>query len=129
MRTAPFGRTPNCRSRRAMRHPLRTCPKNFARSAASPKAAPPPVGGHTGATTVPIWSFRDDAFSASCLTSSSLASILTWGSKRKRSKPSNFAPSNSAAAVRSSIVSRPMGGSPPSPLPTTPGQAALWSFG
>ncbi len=38
-------------------------------------------------------------------------------------------PSTSAAAVRSSIVSRSIGGSESGPLPTTPGQAALCSFG
>src|SRR4029078_11243673 len=49
--------------------------------------------------------------------------------KRNRSTPSNFWPSTWAAAVRSSIVSSPIGGSLPSPLPTTPGHAALGSLG
>ena len=55
--------------------------------------------------------------------------MLTCGANRKRSTPSNLMPSTSAAAVRSSIVSRSMAGSDPSPLPTTPGHAALCSFG
>src|SRR3954452_23272626 len=55
--------------------------------------------------------------------------MLTWGSKRNRSTPSNLWPSTSAAAVRSSMVSSPIGGSLSSPLPTTPGQAALCSLG
>ena len=63
-----------------------------------------------------------DASSSNC---SSVESMLTCGSNRKRSTPSNRCPFTSAAAVSSSIVSRPIGGSLPSPLPTTPGQAAL----
>ena len=40
-------------------------------------------------------------------------SMLTCGANRNRSTPSNFTPSTSAAAVRSSIVSRSIGGSTP----------------
>ena len=43
--------------------------------------------------------------------------------------PSNFTPSTLAAAVRLIIVSRSIGGSESGPLPTSPGQAALWSLG
>jgi hypothetical protein len=39
------------------------------------------------------------------------------------------APSTSAAAVRRSMVSRPMGGSESGPLPTRPGHMALWTRG
>ena len=48
---------------------------------------------------------------------------------RNRSTPSNRTPSTSAAAVRSSMVSRSMGGSESGPLPTSPGHMALWSAG
>ena len=41
-----------------MRQPLRTWSRNFACSSALPIAEPPPVGGQTGATTVPITRFR-----------------------------------------------------------------------
>ena len=88
-------------------------------------AEPPPVGGQTGATTEPITRLRWRALSASAFSSSSEASMLTCGSNRNRSKPSNLTPSTSAAAVRSSIVSSGIGGSESGPLPTTPGQAAL----
>ena len=88
---------------------LRTCSTNFLRSSSSPMAEPPPVGGQTGATTEPIdEALRDVTLSASFLRSSSVASMLTCGSKRKRSTPSNLTPLTSAAAVRSSIVSRSM---------------------
>jgi hypothetical protein len=92
-------------------------------------AEPPPVGGQTGPTTEPISRPRDRTRSASAFIASALASMSTWGANRNRSTPSNFTPSTSAAAVRSSIVSRSIAGSEPSPLPTTPGQAALCSRG
>ncbi len=120
---------PARRSRSAMRQPLRTCVEELRPVFGVPIAEPPPVGGQTGATTVPITSFRARALSASRLMSSSVASMSTCGAKRNRSKPSNLTPSTSAAAVRSSIVSRSIGGSASGPLPTTPGQAALWSLG
>jgi len=83
-----------------------------------------------GATTVPMSRLRDCAFSASFLISSSDESMLICGSNKNKSNPSNLMPSTSAAAVRLSIVSRSMNGSASgAPLPTTPGQAALWSFG
>src|SRR4051794_14708749 len=113
-----------------MRQPLRTCSWNLRRSSALPIAEPPPVGGHTGAPTEPMTRLRACTLSASRLRSSSPASMLTCGSNRKRSTPSNLTPSTAALAVRSSIVSRSMNGSAPAdPLPTTPGQAALCSFG
>ncbi len=92
-------------------------------------AEPPPVGGQTGATTEPTTKPWDLIFLARASRSASVESMFTCGSNRNRSTPSNFWPSTSAAAVRSSIVSRPIGGSLPSPLPTTPGQAALCNFG
>src|SRR5688572_24898607 len=55
--------------------------------------------------------------------------MSTCGSKRKRSTPSNRVPSTLAAAVRSSIVSRSIGGSESGPLPTSPGHIALCSAG
>src|SRR5260370_3669944 len=68
--------------------------------------------------------------SANRFRSSSEESISTCGAKRKRSTPANFVPFTAAAAVRFSIVSRSINGSPPSdPLPTTPGQAALCNLG
>src|SRR4029077_3437370 len=78
----------------------------------------------------PITSPLAATLSASVLRSLSDESMSTCGAKRNKSTPSNFVPFTSAAAVRLSIVSRSMNGSPPSePLPTTPGQAALWSLG
>jgi hypothetical protein len=56
-------------------------------------------------------------------------SIEMCGSNRNRSIPSNFTPSTLAADVRLIIVSRSIGGSESGPLPTRPGQAALWSLG
>ncbi len=96
-----------------------TCSRNLARPSPGSIAEPPPVGGQTGATTEPIISPRAPALSASALISSSVASMLTCGRNRKRSNPSNLTPSTSAAAVRSSIVSRSIGGSGAFPLPTT----------
>jgi hypothetical protein len=55
--------------------------------------------------------------------------MLVCGSARKRSTPSNFVFSISAAAVKSSISSRSIGGSESGPLPTSPGHIALCSFG
>jgi hypothetical protein len=52
-------------------------------------AEPPPVGGQTGAVTEPIASPREVALSARALSSSSVASMSTWGAKRNRSTPSN----------------------------------------
>ena len=63
------------------------------------------------------------------LISSSSESMLVWGSERNRSTPSNRTPLTWAAAVRSSMVSRSMGGSESGPLPTNPGHIALCSFG
>ncbi len=108
-----------------MTQALRTCVTNFLRSSSPPIADPPPVGGHTGATSEPTARFFAANFPASRLSSSSPASMLTCGSKRNRSIPSNRAPSASAAAVRLIIVSRSMGGSESGPLPTRPGHAAL----
>jgi len=56
-------------------------------------------------------------------------SIEMCGSNRNRSIPSNFTPSTDAAAVMLIIVSRSIGGSESGPFPTSPGQAALCSFG
>ena len=115
MRTMPYGRTPRSRSFWPMRQALRTCVRNFLRSSSSPIAEPPPVGGQTGATTEPTTKFLAPILSASFFRSSSLESMLTCGSKRKRSTPSNLTPLTSAAAVRSSMVSRSMDGSAPAP--------------
>src|SRR5882724_3419178 len=93
-------------------------------------AAPPPVGGQMGATTEPILRFLDWILPAIFLRSSSEASMLMWGSKRKMSTPSNLTPLTEALAVKSSMVSRSMAGSAPGlPLPTRPGHMALWSLG
>src|SRR3954462_5958774 len=110
---------------------LRTCGANALRSSSDPIADPPPVGGHTGATSDPIIRFFARTLSASRARSSLLESMLTCGSKRKRSTPSNRVPSGVRAfAVRSSIVSRSIGGSPPgAPLPTSPGHMALCKCG
>ena len=107
------------------RQALRTCVTKFLRSSSLPIAEPPPVGGHTGATSDPTTRLRDATWSASRFRSSSDASMLTCGSKRKRSTPSNFTPPTFAAAVRFSIVSRSIGGSESGPLPTSPGHMAL----
>src|SRR5262245_55265111 len=93
-------------------------------------ADPPPVGGHTGATTDPTTNPLERTFSASRWIPLSSMSMLMWGSYRKMSTPSNLMPSTSAAAVRSSIVSRSMVGSAPGlPLPTSPGHIALCNLG
>src|SRR4051812_22112735 len=56
--------------------------------------------------------------------------MLTCGSNRNRSTPSNLVPFDEALAVISSIVSRSIGGSAPGPpLPTSPGHIALWIAG
>ena len=57
--------------------------RNFARSSAVPIAGPPPVGPQTGATTVPISSFRARALSASRRMSSSLESMSMCGAKEE----------------------------------------------
>src|SRR5262249_49530546 len=95
-----------------------------------PIAQPPPVGGHTGATTDPTTKPFAAILSANCLIPPSSISMLVCGSKRNRSTPSKRMPSTSAFAVRSSMVSRSMQGSAPGlPLPTRPGHMALCSFG
>ena len=109
---------------------FRTWVRNFCRSSCVPMAEPPPAGGQTGATSEPMESFLARTLSARRFRSSSDESMSTCGAQRKRSTPSNFAPFTSAAAVRSSISSRPMMGSAPGePLPTTPGHVALCSLG
>src|ERR1700722_3882786 len=112
-----------------MRQPLRTCSTKRCRSSAPPMADPPPVGGHTGATTEPTTSPIPNTLSDSRARSSSLASMLTCGSNRNRSTPSNFAPFAFAAAVRRSMLSRSMGGSESGPFPTRPGHMALCTRG
>src|SRR5207245_11008409 len=89
-------------------------------------AEPPSVGPQTGATTEPMTNPLARTLSASALIWSSVALMLTCGSKRNRSTPSNFAPLTEALAVKASIVSRSMGGSESGPLPTRPGDMALW---
>src|SRR5262245_57526474 len=121
---------PRSRSFLPIAQALRTCVTKFFLSVSLPIADPPPVGGHTGATSDPTARPFDPILSASAFRSLSLASMLTCGSKRNRSTPSNFVPSTFALAVRSSIVSRSIAGSAPGlPLPTRPGHIALWSLG
>ena len=67
-----------------MWQPLWTCSRNFLRPSPSSIAAPPPVGGQTGATTEPIVRPRDDALSARALSSSSVASMLTCGEEQEQ---------------------------------------------
>ena len=57
----------------------------------SPIADPPPVGGQTGATSEPTTRPFARILSASRFRSSSVESMLTCGSKRNRSTPSNSA--------------------------------------
>ena len=71
---------------------LRTCVTKSCGPRRSPIAAPPPVGGHTGATSEPTTNPRAAILSRSRFSSSSVASMLTCGSNRNRSTPSNFAP-------------------------------------
>src|SRR5215813_4950349 len=107
-----------------------TCVRKFLRSTPDPIAEPPPVGPQTGATSEPMTRLRAATLSARRLRSSSLESISVCGRERKMSIPSKRTPSTSAAAVRSSIVSRSITGSASGPpLPTSPGQVALCSFG
>ena len=70
IRTTPFGRTPSSRSVRAMWQPLWTCLRNCLRPSPSSIAEPPPVGGQTGATTVPMVRPRERTLSARILRSS-----------------------------------------------------------
>ena len=63
------------------------------------------------------------------LSVSSSASIEVCGSTRNRSTPPNFTPSTSARWVMSSIVSRSIGGSLSSPMPTRPGHMASCNLG
>ena len=53
MRTTPYLRMPRSRSFLPIAQALRTCVRNFLRSSSLPIAEPPPVGGHTGATSEP----------------------------------------------------------------------------
>ena len=129
IRTTPPLRMPSSRSCRAMPQALRTMSTKRWRSVSLPIAEPPPTGGHTGATTEPTSRFFAAILSASLLISSFEESMLVCGSARKRSTPSNLMPPTSVAAVRSSISSRPIGGSEAGPLPTRPGHIALCSFG
>src|SRR6266545_5887630 len=111
-------------------HALRTWLRNAPRSPLPPMADPPPVGGQTGATSDPTSSPFPPIFSVSRFRSSSAASMLTCGSNKNKSTPSNRAPFARAAAVRFNIVSRSIGGSAPGPpLPTRPGHMALCSAG
>ena len=126
MRTTPYVRTPVLRSFCPIAHALRTCVRKLRRSSSVPIADPPPVGGHTGATSEPTANPFEPIVSARRAMSAALASMLTCGSKRNRSTPSNFRPSTAVLAVRSSIVSRSIVGSAPGlPLPTSPGHIAL----
>ena len=96
------------------------------RRARSRRRSAPRSGATTEPTTKPLAAI----LSAIVFKSSSLISILICGSNRKISTPSNLTPSTSAAAVRSSIVSRSSEGSAPGePLPTRPGHMALCSLG
>ena len=126
IRTTPYLRMPSSFSFFPIAQALRTWVTKDLRSSSLPMADPPPVGGQTGATSDPTTRLRRPMFSASRFRSSSEESILTCGSKRKRSTPSNLTPLTLAAAVLSSIVSRSIGGSAPGPpLPTSPGHIAL----
>ena len=62
------------------------------RSSSLPIAEPPPVGGQTGATSDPTTRFLPRILSASLFRSSSVESMLTCGSNRNRSTPSNLTP-------------------------------------
>ena len=53
MRITPDRRIPTSRSVLPISQAFRTCVTNCCRSAALPIAEPPPVGGHTGATSEP----------------------------------------------------------------------------
>src|SRR5687768_13904142 len=129
MRMTPYLRIPISRSVLPMPHAFFTCVRKRLRSSLLPIADPPPVGGHTGATSEPTTNPRFRMLSASRFNASRSESMSTCGSNRKRSTPSNRAPSTSAAAVRSSIVSRSIGGSESGPLPTRPGHIALCKAG
>src|SRR5215813_3330966 len=130
MRTIPYERMPMSRSFFPMAQDFCTCVRKFLRSSSEPMAEPPPVGPHTGATSEPMTRLREATLSARRLRSSLLESMSVCGRDRKMSTPSKRWPSTSAAAVRSSIVSRSITGSASGPpLPTSPGQVALCSFG
>src|SRR3954466_2365248 len=130
IRTTPYLRMPRSFSFLAIAHALRTWVTKFLRSSSLPIADPPPVGGHTGATRDPTASPLLRILSARRFRSSSVESMLTCGSNRNRSTPSNVVPCDEALAVISSIVSRSIGGSAPGPpLPTSPGHIALWIAG
>jgi len=105
--------------RLAMRQPLRTCSRNCFRSGSLPIAEPPPVGGQTGATSEPITSLRERTFSARRLRSSSVESISTCVRTRTIDAVELRAV-HLGRRVRSSIVSRLMGGSESGPFPRRP---------
>jgi len=125
MRTTPYFRMPISRNVLPIAHAFFTCVRKRLRSSSVPIAEPPPVGGQTGATSDPTTKPRRPMRSASRSRSPRLASMSTCGSNRKRSTPSKRTPFTLAAAVRSSIVSRSIGGSESGPLPTSPGHIAL----
>src|SRR5207248_6098217 len=74
MRTTPYLRMPRPRSFLPIAHALRTWVTKFLRSSSLPIADPPPVGGHTGATSDPTTKPFDAILSARRLRSESVAS-------------------------------------------------------
>ena len=111
-------------------HALRTWVTNFAFARRSPIAEPPPVGGHTGATTEPTTNP-----SRANLVAQPLQIVVGRIDADVRVEQKQIDAvelrrrSTSALAVRSSIVSRSIGGSEPGPLPTSPGHIALCKAG
>src|SRR5689334_22278732 len=77
IRTMPYDLMPMSRSFLPIAHAFRTWVRKFLRSVSLPIADPPPVGGHTGATSDPTARPLDEILSDSAFRSLSLASMLT----------------------------------------------------
>src|SRR5437016_1791301 len=70
---------PRSRSFLPIAHALRTCVRKFQRSSSLPMADPPPVGGHTGATSDPTAKPFDAILSARRFRSESRAAAQRLG--------------------------------------------------
>ena len=84
------------------------------------------MGGHTGATSEPTTSLCAGKFLRQPL--QIVVGRIDIGMRQRQKQIDAIellTPSTSAAAVRSSIVSRSIGGSESGPLPTSPGHIAL----
>ena len=127
MRMTPYLRTPRSRSFLPIAQALRTCVRKFFRSSSLPIAEPPPVGGHTGATSDPT-----TRFFAADLVGQPLQVVVGRIDADVRIEEEQIdavelravrpAPSRSG---RASCRDRSAARRPGPPLPTSPGHMAL----